>query len=149
MKYRLKKDAPMDKAGTIFELHDDCEFKWLASDGCETQYQINLIDNFDEWFEPVTNERIKDAELDMKTLDIKYRKRQHFWCMVALWVAVAYLAVGILNNVITMNKLAGLGESSEQQAQCQSLGGVYDGKQCWYAGKVTSIDDLMERLYGD
>lgn len=53
MKYRLKKDAPMDKAGTIFELHDDCEFKWLASDGCETQYQINLIDNFDEWFEEV------------------------------------------------------------------------------------------------
>lgn len=56
MKYRLKKDAPMDKAGTIFELHDNCEFKWLASDGCETQYQINLIDDFDEWFEEVKEE---------------------------------------------------------------------------------------------
>ena len=53
MKYRLKKDAPMDKAGTIFELHDDCEHKWLASDECKTQYQINRVDNFDEWFEKV------------------------------------------------------------------------------------------------
>ena len=52
-KYRLKKDAPMDKAGTIFELHDDCEHEWLASDKCQTQYQINLVDNFDEWFEEV------------------------------------------------------------------------------------------------
>lgn len=38
--------------------------------------------------------------------------------------------------------------SRQVQAQCQSLGGVYDGEQCWYAGKTTSIDDLMERLYG-
>lgn len=35
--------------------------------------------------------------------------------------------------------------SKQVQAQCQSLGGVYDGEQCWYAGKTTSIDDLMER----
>lgn len=55
-KYRLKKDAPMDKAGTIFELHDDCEHEWLASDECKTQYQINRVDNFDEWFEEVKEE---------------------------------------------------------------------------------------------
>ena len=53
-KYRLRKDAPMDKAGTIFELHvSDGGFEWLASDKCETQYPINLVDNFDEWFEEV------------------------------------------------------------------------------------------------
>lgn len=39
--------------------------------------------------------------------------------------------------------------SKQVQAQCQSLGGVYDGKACWYAGKITSIDGLMERLYGE
>ena len=87
---------------------------------------------------------IKDTELDMKTLDIKYRKRQHFWCMVALWVAMAYLAVGILNNVITMNKLAGLGETSEQQAQCESIGGRYDGEACWYNGSKIDVDKYVE-----
>lgn len=90
------------------------------------------------------DELIKDAELDMKTLDIKYRKRQHFWCMVALWVAMAYLAVGMLNNVITMNKLAGLGESSEQQAQCESIGGRYDGEVCWYNGSKIDVDKYVE-----
>ena len=61
IKYRLKKDAPMDKAGTIFELHDNDGFKWLASDKCETQYPINLVDNFDEWFE-VAEEPKKEPE---------------------------------------------------------------------------------------
>ena len=87
---------------------------------------------------------IKDAELEMKTLDIKYRKRQHFWCVVALGVAAAYLAVGILNNVITMNKLAGLGESSEQQAQCESIGGRYDGEACWYNGSKVDVNKYVE-----
>ena len=56
-KYRLKKDAPMDKAGTIFELHDNDGFKWLASDKCETQCPLNLVNNFDEWFEEVKEEK--------------------------------------------------------------------------------------------
>lgn len=55
-----------------------------------------------------------------------------------------YLLVDCVIELITANN-----PSRQVQAQCQSLGGVYDGEQCWYAGKVTSIDDLMERLYGD
>lgn len=55
-----------------------------------------------------------------------------------------YLLADCVLSVITTNN-----SSRQVQAQCQSLGGVYDGEQCWYAGKVTSIDDLMERLYGD
>lgn len=39
--------------------------------------------------------------------------------------------------------------SRQVQAQCASLGGVYDGEVCWYAGKVTSVEDLMEQLYGE
>lgn len=57
-------------------------------------------------------------------------------------IGLYLLADGVL-SLITANN-----PSRQVQAQCQSLGGVYDGKQCWYAGKVTSIDDLMERLYG-
>lgn len=52
------------------------------------------------------------------------------------------LADGVVALITTNNP------SRQVQAQCASLGGVYDGKQCWYAGKVTSVDDLMERLYG-
>lgn len=55
-----------------------------------------------------------------------------------------YLLADCVLSLITNNN-----PSRQVQAQCQSLGGVYDGKQCWYAGKTTDIDDLMERLYGD
>lgn len=52
------------------------------------------------------------------------------------------LADGVI-TLITTNS-----SSRQAQAQCASLGGVYDGEACWYAGKKTSIDDLMERVYG-
>ena len=58
-------------------------------------------------------------------------------------IGLYLLADGVL-SLITANN-----PSRQVQAQCQSLGGVYDGKQCWYAGKVTSVGDLMERLYGN
>ena len=58
-------------------------------------------------------------------------------------IGLYLLADGVL-SLITANN-----PTRQVQAQCQSLGGVYDSEQCWYAGKVTNIDDLMERLYGD
>lgn len=62
--------------------------------------------------------------------------------MLAL-IGLYLLADGVLSLI------SGDNSSRQVQAQCQSLGGVYDGEQCWYAGKITSIDDLMGRLYGD
>lgn len=58
-------------------------------------------------------------------------------------IGLYLLADGVL-SLITANN-----PSRQVQAQCQSLGGVYDGEQCWYSGKITSIDDLMGRLYGN
>ena len=58
-------------------------------------------------------------------------------------IGLYLLADGVLSLITSNNP------SRQVQAQCQSLGGVYDGEQCWYAGKVTNIDDLMERLYGN
>lgn len=55
-----------------------------------------------------------------------------------------YLLVDCVLSLISHNN-----PSRQVQAQCQSLGGVYDDEQCWYAGKVTNIGDLMERLYGE
>ena len=63
--------------------------------------------------------------------------------MVLALIGLYLLADSVLSLITSNNP------SRQVQAQCQSLGGVYDGEQCWYAGKVTSIDDLMERLYGD
>lgn len=58
-------------------------------------------------------------------------------------IGLYLLADGVITLITTNN------QSRQVQAQCQSLGGVYDGEACWYAGKVTNIDDLMERLYGN
>lgn len=63
--------------------------------------------------------------------------------MILALIGLYLLADGVL-SLITANN-----PSRQVQAQCQSLGGVYDGEQCWYSGKITSIDELMERLYGD
>ena len=63
--------------------------------------------------------------------------------MILALIGLYLLADGVLSLIAANNP------ARQVQAQCQSLGGVYDGEQCWYAGKVTSIDDLMERLYGD
>ena len=64
--------------------------------------------------------------------------------VVILALIGLYLLADCVLSLISSNN-----PSRQVQAQCQSLGGVYDGEQCWYAGKITSIDDLMGRLYGD
>ena len=37
---------------------------------------------------------------------------------------------------------------SHEVAQCESLGGSWDGG-CWYAGKRVNVDALLEDLYGE
>lgn len=31
------------------------------------------------------------------------------------------------------------------QAQCESIGGRYDGNSCWYNGKVVDVDTLIKQ----
>lgn len=38
-------------------------------------------------------------------------------------------------------------DDSHEVAQCESLGGSWDGG-CWYAGKLVDINKLMEDIYG-
>ena len=40
------------------------------------------------------------------------------------------------------------GDNSHDVAQCESLGGSWDGG-CWYAGKLVDVNALMEDLYGE
>ena len=58
-------------------------------------------------------------------------------------IGLYLLADGVVELMTAKN------QSRQVQAQCASLGGVYDGEACWYAGKVANIDDLMERVYGE
>lgn len=64
-------------------------------------------------------------------------------------LALISLGLGLLVDGVTALRVTNNSSVRQTQAQCASLGGVYDGKQCWYAGKITSVDDLMERLYGE
>lgn len=34
--------------------------------------------------------------------------------------------------------------SNQSQAQCESIGGRYDGEQCWYNGSVIDVDKYVE-----
>ena len=87
---------------------------------------------------------IKDTELEVELLEKKYRKREHLLAMIALFVAAAYLAISALNGLTTTAKLLDLFTSNPEQAQCESIGGRYDGKQCWYNGSIMDVDKYIE-----
>lgn len=76
MKYRLKKDTPEFKAGKMFtrgedEYDNDCLF--VAGEPAPS-FEINLINNFDEWFEEV-----KEPEWGRKQIkNITYRYKGCF-----------------------------------------------------------------------
>lgn len=62
MRYRLKKDTPEFKAGSVFtrrkyeygDYDDDCLFADISPGVSPVPaFDISLIDNFDEWFEEV------------------------------------------------------------------------------------------------
>lgn len=86
------------------------------------------------------DELIKDAELEMKRLDIKHRKRS----AILMLLAMAYLAIVSFNGLITTHKLLSLFDTNPDKAQCESIGGRYDGSQCWYNGSVIDVNKYVE-----
>ena len=87
---------------------------------------------------------IKDTELEVEQLEKKYRKREHLLAMIALFVAAAYLAISALNGLTTTAKLLDLFTSNPEQAQCESIGGRYDGESCWYNGEKVDVNKYVE-----
>lgn len=87
---------------------------------------------------------IKDTELEVELLEKKYRKREHRLAMIALFVAAAYLVISVLNGLITTAKLLDLFTSNPEQAQCESIGGRYDGEACWYNGEKVDVNKYVE-----
>ena len=90
------------------------------------------------------DELIKDAELEAKHLDARYRRREHRFTMIALFVATVYLALSVLNGLTTTAKLLDLFAGNPDQAQCESIGGRYDGEACWYNGSKVDVNKYVE-----
>lgn len=87
---------------------------------------------------------IKDTELEVELLEKKYRKREHRLTMITLFVAAAYLAISALNGLTTTAKLLDLFTSNPDQAQCESIGGRYGQKACWYNGEKVDVNKYVE-----
>lgn len=57
------------------------------------------------------------------------------WAIVALSViAIVMVVVGICCNV----------SNNPEQAQCESIGGRYDGEACWYNGEKVDVDEYVK-----
>ena len=53
-------------------------------------------------------------------------------------IGLYLLADGVLSLITTNNP------SRQVQAQCASLGGVYDGEACWYNGEKVDVNKYIE-----
>lgn len=62
-KYRLKKDTPLEPAGTIYELIMQGEERWMSNEKYN-YYRVDSISNFSDWFE-----EIPDGQADDKLND--------------------------------------------------------------------------------
>ena len=59
-KYRLKKDTPEFKAGTVFDMIGNIDVGEVLTMNSPREdayaFEVDSIDNFDEWFEPIPDE---------------------------------------------------------------------------------------------
>ena len=96
-KYRLKKDTPEFKAGSMFtrrkyeygDYDDDCLFADISPGVSPVPaFDISLIDNFDEWFEEVKEPawvRKQIKEVHGKGTRINYMAAKTFYLPVVEW----------------------------------------------------------------
>lgn len=60
-------------------------------------------------------------------------------------LVLAILAKGLLIIVLAV-LLASFFFDNPRQAQCESIGGRYDGRQCWYNGKKADVNQMVEDM---
>lgn len=58
-------------------------------------------------------------------------------------LVLTILARGLLIIVLAV-LLASFFFDNPDQAQCESIGGRYDGRQCWYNGEKVDVDKYVE-----
>ena len=59
---------------------------------------------------------------------------------VGILLALAFI-VGVLTTLIVNGNLK---NNSVNQAQCESIGGRYDGEACWYNGSVIDVNEYVK-----
>lgn len=100
MKYRLKKDTPEFKTGSMFtrrkyeygDYDDDCLFADISPGTSPVPaFDISLIDNFDEWFEEAKEKKEPEwvrkqiKEVHGKNTHINYRAVRAFYLPIGGW----------------------------------------------------------------
>lgn len=58
-------------------------------------------------------------------------------------LVLAILARGLL-IIVLVTLLASFFLDNPEQAQCESIGGRYDGEACWYNGEKVDVDKYVE-----
>ena len=59
---------------------------------------------------------------------------------VGILLALAFI-IGVLTTLIVDGNLK---NDSANQAQCESIGGRYDGEACWYNGEKVDVNKYVE-----
>lgn len=97
MKYRLKKDTPEFKAGSMFtrrkyeygDYDDDCLFADISPGTSPVPaFDISLIDDFDEWFEDLGSQKWTQKQIKAvhgKGTRINYMVVKTFYLPVGDW----------------------------------------------------------------
>lgn len=84
--------------------------------------------------------KMKDLPPAIDTGDeLDYRKicRQ---LIIGILLALAFI-IGVLTTLIVGNNSK---NDSANQAQCESIGGRYDGEACWYNGSKVDVNKYVE-----
>lgn len=92
MKYRLKKDTPEFKAGTVFDMIENVDVGNVLTMNAPREddyaFEVDGIDNFDEWFEEVGKPRYRRKLVKAvhgKGTRINYMVVKTFYLPVVEW----------------------------------------------------------------
>ena len=91
-KYRLKKDTPEFKAGTVFDMIENVDVGKVLTRNAPSEdayaFEVDSIDNFDEWFEEVGKSRYRRKLVKAvhgKGTRINYMVVKTFYLPVGEW----------------------------------------------------------------
>ena len=92
MKYRLKKDTPEFEAGAVFDMIENVDVGKVLTRNAPSEdayaFEVDSIDNFDEWFEEVKEPewvRKQIKEVHGKNIHINYMIVKTFYLPVGEW----------------------------------------------------------------
>lgn len=64
------------------------------------------------------------------------------------YILVCLAAMSVIFGLAVLSGITfkiSVASHAANQAQCESIGGRYDGNSCWYNGKVIDVDTLIKQ----